>query len=72
MSIRLTKHQLVSLRKSVKRSKLVYSVKDGFTIPGKNTSRFLLIWVLGGSLDNIDQSNKCPICFFICCPDCDL
>ena len=46
MSIRLTKHQVISLRKSVKRSKLVGSFKDGFTIPRKNTSRFLLIWVL--------------------------
>ena len=54
------------LRKSVKRSKLVCSFKDGFIIPIKNNSRFFLIWLMDGVLHNIDQSNKCPIWFFIC------
>ena len=66
MSIKLTKHQVIPLRKSVKRSKLVCSFKDGFLIPINNASRFL-IWLLDGAFHNIDQSNKCPIWFLVCC-----
>ena len=65
MSIKLTKHQVIPLRKSVKGSKLVCSFKDGFIMPIKSTSRFFLIWLIDGALHNIDQSNKCLIWFFI-------
>ena len=71
MPIKLTKHQ-VPLRRGVNRSKLVCSFKDGFIIPINNASRFLLIWLLDGALHNIDQSNKCPIWFFIYCAGSDL
>ena len=60
MSIKLIKHQVIPLRKSVKRSKLVCSFKDGLIIP-INASRFFQIWLLDGALHNMDQSNKCPI-----------
>ena len=72
MSIKLTKHQVIPLRKSVKRSKLVCSFKDGFIIPINNASRFFLIWLLDGALRNIDKSNKCPLWLFICCAGSDL
>ena len=72
MSIKLIKHQVIPLRKSVKRSKLVCSFKDGFIIPINNASWFFLIWLLDGALHNIDQSNKCSIWFFICCASSDL
>ena len=58
MSIKLTKNQIIQLQKSVKRSKLVCSFKDGFIIPINNASRLFLIWLLDGALHNIDQSNK--------------
>ena len=67
MSIKLTKHQVIPLRKSAKRSKFVCSFKNGFIIPINNASRFFLIWLLDDALHNIDQSNKWPIWFFICC-----
>ena len=38
MSIKLAKHQVISLQKSVKLSKLVCSFKDGFIIPVNNAS----------------------------------
>ena len=67
MSIKLIKHQVIPLRKSVKRSKIVCSFKDGLIIPINNALRFFLTWLLDGALYNMDQSNKCPIWFFICC-----
>ena len=48
----------LSLRESVKRSKLVCSFKDGFIVPISNASRFFLIWLLDGALHNMDQSNR--------------
>ena len=72
VSVKLTKHQVIPLPKSVKRSKIVCSFKDGFIIPINNASRFYQIWLLDGALHNIDQSNKCLIWFFICCAGSDL
>ena len=70
--MKLIKHQVIPLWKSVELSKLVCSFKDGFIIPINNTSRFFLIWLLDGVLCNVDQSNKCPIWIFICCDGSDL
>ena len=53
MSIKLTKHQVIPLRKNVRRSKLVCSFKDGFIIPINNASRFFLNWFLDGVLHNL-------------------
>ena len=72
MSIKLTKHQVILLRKKVKQSKLVCSFKDGFITSINNASRFFLILLLDGVLYNIDQSSKCLIWFFICCAGSDL
>ena len=72
MSIKLIKHQAIQLWESAKWSKLVCSFKDAFIILINNASRFFLIWLLDGALHNIDQSNKCPIWFFICCAGSDL
>ena len=71
MSIKLIKHQVIPLQKNVTRSKLVCSFNDGFIIPINNTSRFFLIWLLDGALNNMDQSNKCSVCFFTCCAGSD-
>ena len=43
MSIKLIKHQVIPLRKSVKQSKLVCSFKDGLKTPINNASRYFLI-----------------------------
>ena len=67
VSIKLIKHQVIPLQKSLKRSKLVCSFNDGFKIPLNNASRFFLIWLLHGALHNMDQSSKSFICFFTCC-----
>ena len=72
MSIKFKKHQVIPLRKSVKRSKIVCWFKNSFIIPISNASRFFLIWLLDGVLHTMDQSNKCPIWFFICCTGSDL
>ena len=72
MSVKLTKHEVIPLRKSVKREKLVCSFKDGFITPISNASRYFLIWLLDGALHNIEQSNKCPLWFFYICAGSDL
>ena len=48
MAIKSRKHQVIPLQKSVKRSKLVCSFKDGFIIPINNALRFFQIWLLDG------------------------
>ena len=72
MSVKLTKHEVIPLRKSVKQEKLVCSFKDGFITPISNASRYFLIWLLDGALHNIEQSNKCPLWFFYICAGSDL
>ena len=72
MSIKFIKHQAIPLRKNVKRSKLVCSFKDCFITPINDASRFFLICLLNGALHNMDQPNKCPIWFFMCCDGSDL
>ena len=66
--MKLIKHQVIPLWKSVKQSKLICSFKDDFIIPIHNASRFFLICLLDGLLDNIDQSNKRSTWFCICYP----
>ena len=57
-SIKLIKHQVMLIRKSVKRSKVISSFKDAFIIPINNAPRFFLIWLLDWTFHNMDQSNK--------------
>ena len=57
MAIELIKHQVIPLGESVKQSKLVSLFKDAFIIPINNASRFLLICLLNGALNDIFLKN---------------
>ena len=65
VSIKLIEHQVIPLRKNVKRSKLVCLFKDVFIILINNASRVFFIWLLDVALHNMDQSKKCLMFFYM-------